>query len=309
MSFNHIGNYTCLCGKTFTSSQSFAGHKSHCEIHLQSVGKLESRKQAKKIGAAKGRAAQVHYRKVRSETKIQRLEKWLAEKHTCETCGKIMTEYYGSGRFCCKSCASVRNISENTKSKISNSLNSFYKQSNKSESYTNYKRTVEELHIKFVEDYNLNPKRCSICGKALPFELRFRKTCSDECLHVAFTNAGLTAATKIEKRSKNEIAFCEKCEDYFGKDNILHNEPMFNGWDADIIIPKYKLAILWNGPWHYRKVTKSHNLEQVQTRDKIKCDQIKLCGFIPYIIKDNSKFNLNKVNSEFDKLIEYIRNL
>ena len=298
--------YKCVCGRMFTNSQGLNGHKSHCEVHLKQTGKFESRKQAKAIGAAKARAVQTQQA---IERHSQKLDTWLASEPKCETCGKIMTEHYGSGRFCSKSCASIRTLTEDTKLKISKSLNDFYATEPSSKAYTNYQTIIQKRHIEFITKYNLNPNYCTICGKALPFELRFRKTCSDECLHVAFTNAGLTAATKIEKRSKNEIAFYKKCEEYFGKDNVLHNESMFNGWDADIIIPKYKLAILWNGPWHYRKVTKSHNLEQVQTRDKIKCDQIKLCGFIPYIIKDNSKFNLNKVNSEFDKLIEYIRNL
>lgn len=160
-----------------------------------------------------------------------------------------------------------------------------------------------------MDIYLQSPNFCSICGKPLPYELRFRKTCSDDCLHVAYRGAGKTSASRSNKRSKNEVAFCNLCENYFGAENVLHNEPMFNGWDADIILPDYKLAILWNGPWHYRKIIEAHSLAQVQTRDKIKQDQIKLCGFTPYIIKDNSKFNLNKVNTEFNKLIKYIENL
>lgn len=41
MSFNHIGNYVCECGKTFNSSQSFNGHKSNCKVyHLSKYGDL-----------------------------------------------------------------------------------------------------------------------------------------------------------------------------------------------------------------------------------------------------------------------------
>lgn len=50
------------------------------------------------------------------------LQLWLSEKHTCENCGKIMTEKYGSGRFCCSFCAHVRQQSEETKEKISSTL-------------------------------------------------------------------------------------------------------------------------------------------------------------------------------------------
>ena len=48
--------------------------------------------------------------------------------------------------------------------------------------------------------------------------------------------------------------FCKLCEQEF-KD-VLHNEPIFNNWDADIILKEYKIAVLWNGIWHYKKITK-----------------------------------------------------
>ena len=47
--------------------------------------------------------------------------KWKEEKHTCARCGKVMTEKWGSGIYCCKSCASKRKHTEEEKIKISNS--------------------------------------------------------------------------------------------------------------------------------------------------------------------------------------------
>ena len=35
---------------------------------------------------------------------------------------------------------------------------------------------------------------------------------------------------------------------------------MFNGWDADVILPDLKIAIMWNGIWHYKQVRKNHNV-------------------------------------------------
>ena len=61
---------------------------------------------------------------------------------------------------------------------------------------------------------------------------------------------------------------------------------MFNGWDADIIIPALKLAILWNGIWHYAKVKRNHSILQVQTRDKIKLNEIIKCGYNFIVVKD-----------------------
>ena len=47
------------------------------------------------------------------------IAQWLLEKHICKTCGKIMTEYYGKGIYCCKSCAITHHHSEETKKLIS----------------------------------------------------------------------------------------------------------------------------------------------------------------------------------------------
>ena len=94
------------------------------------------------------------------------------------------------------------------------------------------------------------------------------------------------------------------CEQHFN--NVKHNEPIFNGWDADIIIEDIKVAVLWNGPWHYRKITEAHSLEQVQCRDKIKIKEIEKCGYKPYIIKDMGSYDLKKVNDEFNKFLNLL---
>ena len=107
------------------------------------------------------------------------------------------------------------------------------------------------------------------------------------------------------RRSKNEIEFCKLCEEYF--DNVKHNESIFNGWDADIIIEDIKFAVLWNGPWHYKQITKSHSVKQTQNRDKIKVKEIKECGWTPYIIKDMGKSNKDFVKEKFDEFLKYLK--
>ena len=107
------------------------------------------------------------------------------------------------------------------------------------------------------------------------------------------------------RRSKNEIEFCKLCEEYF--DNVKHNESIFNGWDADIIIEDIKFAVLWNGPWHYKQITKSHSVKQTQNRDKIKIKEIKESGWTPYIIKDMGKANKDFVKEKFDEFLKYLK--
>lgn len=107
------------------------------------------------------------------------------------------------------------------------------------------------------------------------------------------------------RRSKNEIEFCKLCEEYF--DNVKHNESIFNGWDADIIIEDIKFAVLWNGPWHYKQIMKSHSVKQTQNRDKIKVKEIEECGWTPYIIKDMGKANKDFVKEKFDEFLKYLK--
>lgn len=107
------------------------------------------------------------------------------------------------------------------------------------------------------------------------------------------------------RRSKNEIYFAELCEKYF--DTIQTNVSIFNGWDADIIIEDIKYAILWNGVWHYKKITENHSVEQVQNRDKIKLKEIKNKGYTPYIIKDMGKHNKEFVEKQFEELLKILK--
>ena len=107
------------------------------------------------------------------------------------------------------------------------------------------------------------------------------------------------------RRSQNEIEFCKLCEEYF--DNVKHNESIFNGWDADIIIEDIKFAVLWNGPWHYKQITKSHSVKQTQNRDKIKVKEIEECGWTPYIIKDMGKANKDFVKEKFNEFLKYLK--
>ena len=277
--------YKCACGREFTNGRQFNGHKSHCKTHqLDKYGNLDIYNKVKSAfssGASVSRKRQSEKAKEKRKTSTQ---KWIDEKRQCENCGNIMTVFYGSGRFCSRSCANTRQHSDETKAKIGKSgLNRVYK------------RDIS----KNIISYERNPNRCTQCGKALSYNIRFRKTCSDECLHTLRSELGKKLVALQNLRSKNEIAFCQLCEQHFGKENVLHNAVMFNGWDADIIIPSLKVAILWNGPWHYIEISKTQKLKQVQNRDRIKLREIINCGYRPYIIED-VKREKNKVEKEFE---------
>lgn len=206
--------------------------------------------------------------------------------YNCENCGEEVKVIYGSGRFCCQSCSNKRNPSEDTKRKIRKSVS------------------------KYIEKIRVTKKViCKQCNKEFEvpdnYRNKKRQFCSELCSHRFFaSSAGKKSAESqsINRRSKNEIYFSELCRNKFI--DILTNETMFNGWDADIIIPELKVAILWNGKWHYEKITKKHSVLQVQNRDEIKINEIINCGYIPYTIKDMGRENKEFVENEFEKFIK-----
>lgn len=183
-------------------------------------------------------------------------------------------------RFCSRNCANRHSFTEERKRKISKSL--------KIERTKKYCKSCRiEIKARNKTGY------CRFCAP------RFRKITPE--LYIKLSKGGRESVKIQTRRSKNEIYFYELCKNWFN--NVKHNEPIFNGWDADVIIEDNKTAILWNGKWHYEKITESHSLEQVQNRDKIKLKEIKKCGWSAYVIKDMGKYSPKFVEEKFNEFI------
>jgi len=159
--------------------------------------------------------------------------------------------------------------------------------------------------------------KCKQCNTFITcYSSSNRQYCSNKCAAVnrimsvhakeACRLGGLKSAEvqATIRRSKNEILFAELCKHEFKE--VKMNERVFNGWDADVILPELKIAILWNGKWHREKITKKHSVEQVKNRDKIKQTEIERAGYTCYIIEDNGKFDQKFVESKFNTFKEYI---
>ena len=99
-----------------------------------------------------------------------------------------------------------------------------------------------------------NEHTCVICGKTFS-HIKYKKTCSAECYTKLNSINSRIVAANMPNRSKNEIHFAELCKTIY-KD-VLTNMPIFNGWDTDVILTNEKIAILWNGVWHHKKITKN----------------------------------------------------
>ena len=158
--------------------------------------------------------------------------------------------------------------------------------------------------------FRLKPIVCQTCNKEFQPKSTKTKLCSIVCQRSfeqtaeykkrAIKNGekgGKVSATRQSRRSKNEVYFSELCAKEF---MITTNEPFFDGWDADVIIHSEKVAILWNGQWHYKQISKTQSLKQVQSRDTIKTAIIEKYGYTPYVIKDMGKFNKKFVEQEFE---------
>ena len=208
----------------------------------------------------------------------------------CEKCGKkfevlITKKNFLDGKYkknCSLKCANSRKLSEESKNKISITL--------KNKPHKNGSLKEKEI------------RECISCKKKFECYKNSKKKCCN--LSCAGSLGGKNSIQGL--RSKNEILFSELCYKNFGK--VSNNEKFFNGWDADIILHNEKVAVLWNGVWHYKKITKEHSLKQTKQRDKLKINEIKKMGYKPYIIKDMGKFNPNFVKKQFNLFLKKIQN-
>jgi len=216
----------------------------------------------------------------------------------CKNCNKkdtVKYSKYTSGEFCSKKCSksySTKNNRSEINKKISKTL------IEKCSGHENVKINCETCKNEFKVEWRRRERRFCSIGCA--------STYRNIVLGVGRIAGLASAKSQSEnKRSKNEIHFAEMCIDYF--DKVLTNESIFNGWDADVIIEDIKVAVLWNGKWHYEKITESHSVKQVQNRDKIKIKEIKIKGYTPYVIKDMGKENKKFVKKEFKVFIDYLK--
>jgi hypothetical protein len=155
----------------------------------------------------------------------------------------------------------------------------------------------------------LLPIKCRTCQTEFKPRFASIQYCSIKCSQAIWNtdeyknkakingqNGGKISAQKQSRRSQNEIYFSELCLEYF---TITTNETFFDGWDADVIIHSDKMAVLWNGIWHYKQISKTQSLKQVQARDKVKTAIIEKKGYAPFVIVDMGKHDKNFVDQEF----------
>lgn len=261
---------SCIICKHVTSAKGIHSH--HRVVHSEDGKK--SHAEASKKGSVAGALATSKKYKQLKDTEINSYEK---SPNSCERCGIHLSFESRHNRFCSQSCSATntntgRHQSNETKQKISSGV----------KKYLNAREKPPYTKIEFCT--------CKYCNKKFVRKQEkgiSRTWCSDECKKlgrslIARNNPGLGT-----KRSKQEIELYNLCKDHFGETAVTNNEKIFNGWDADILIYDHRIAILWNGPWHYKEMGFSnHSLKQVQNRDIIKIKEIYAMGWTPIVFED-----------------------
>jgi hypothetical protein len=210
--------------------------------------------------------------------KVTRLTmQYEADPSYCKQCHTMLPYKKRNSQFCNRSCSASFNnkgrvVSETTidKAKITRTKNKHQH---------NPFRGIGSANSRYIDGRSIN-RRCVQCGNFSGS----RKTCSPECLQARRSTVAKQNAAKIGNRSTDEIKLFDLCSTTF---KCFPNHIIDSGWDADIVLPDQKIAILWNGPWHYRdmKMT-NHSLPQVQTRDRIKTKLFESLGWTVLVYED-----------------------
>jgi|688.fasta_scaffold237959_1 hypothetical protein len=222
--------------------------------------------------------------------------------YTCSTCGNTETRNVHKNKkerkfYCSSKCAHSRIRNESVKDKISNSVKSYYDKVGRFEGLV---IKCEGCQVDFFTKKRTQRFCSRSCASKFNMSLDSRKERSR--LRMMKTLESLSQ----KRRSKNEIMFFELCISEFS--NVKHNESIFDGWDADVILMDEKVAVLWNGKWHYEKITERHSVSQVQNRDRLKMKAMTKIGWTPYVIKDMGRHNRTFVKTEFEKFKQWLKN-
>ena len=253
-------------------------HQQHLNFNANGYIGTDKHKENFRSACIKGNQAQKEKAKQKEFFKMKLYE---ANSITCKQCGNPHEYKKRNNKFCSRTCSAIFNNtgkkhSEQTKEKIKKTLSI----------KNNIKEHQIDVKYKNIEKYDLNPKSCLVCRNKIEYDKRKNKSCDNEmCRKTIQSIAGRTASSYIKKRSKDEIELFELCQSL----NILiyPNEIIADGWDADITFPDLKIAILWNGPWHYKEMNmKNHSLKQVQNRDKLKIKLFESLGWKVLIFED-----------------------
>lgn len=271
-----MSNYTSschLCKKSFSSIQALSSH----------FGAMHSNTRETKLDALNFANREVCCVTCRKETTFSVFSKHLSSHSpmpmpSCAECGNVVSNR--RNRFCGNACSAMFNNRERRKTNFIPNPTGINGVTQNKEANLHKCQTCDKqitASRKFCQECHIAYRKCQLTNywQSLPEEERKQKQCE----------TGKKSAAMRVMRSKDEISLFNLCSTILSVD---HNVIISDGWDADIAIPDMKIAIFWDGPWHYKQMPFSgHSLSQVQTRDRIKTELFKSLGWTVFSFRDD----------------------
>lgn len=259
---NSFPNFPLICGETYrkvTTTSKSEKYKNHLtNLKKERTSKLETER-----------------------------HEYISNPKKCSKCNTEIPYPRRHWNHCSRACSNSRQWNEDDKIKKSVAAKRFFKENKKEKN----KKIIQKKTKKKVE------VSCIGCNTTLHVSLKaYQKrqiklfscnenSCKSTYMKEVSRESGKRSANKRNKRSKKEIELYNLLKLKFS--NIGSNEPIANGWDADILLHDHKIAILWNGPWHYREMGfANHSLKQVVNRDCIKIQEFESIGWDVLIYED-----------------------
>lgn len=195
MENNSENKYICnYCGRSFKNKSSYT---LHINVKHLKITKINIKYELCSICNKQIKASVIDKHKEKCLHKQIENNK----SYTCESCGKLVTKKFGSGRFCSQKCANSHILSKETKQKISNAL----KGRNLSD------ETKEKISISLINS-EINKRYKYICEKCNNIFFKRDKIKEGRKIHcnnckrqVRHSNDNFINIKELSKRTINKI--------------------------------------------------------------------------------------------------------
>lgn len=212
----------------------------------------------------------------------------------CKSCSCPVVIKFGSGKFCSRSCANKREVTSETKTKISEGVKKVVKQSPSKWKHGSLSESHKDNISKSLKKEKILGT-CDWCGKEIILNGKrpnSKHFCDGSCRNFYLN------ANKISGRgswtgvcvSKWEQQFQAILNEYGIEFEANKRDLIPSRYEIDIWLPKFNIAIELNGIWHYSSKPYGGNedaLKRRQEKDRIKQQEVESLGYKFIIFKDD----------------------
>jgi len=232
----------------------------------------------------------------------------------CKNCNSIIPYNKRMNSYCSSSCSATINNKNRigktytlSEEGLKNLVENGKKRGKQLTEYYKANPDIYKTFIRNIKTFNSKPKKefiCPVCGKILLLtenEFRKRKYCGGSCRN-KINNKVIYGI-----RSKAEVYLENKLKEEFPELIMYFNDrELLNGMELDVYIPSLKLAIEWNGIYHYKNIRNDGLFERVKNKDFEKVVECEKLNVYLYIIKDLTSQN-KFIRDETEKVINFIK--